>query len=278
LKAAVVPHIRGVKLKTVPKPAGLAAVGVLLAAGALAACGGHPGSSADAAALAQVQKCQPGMPMVTVQGFGSATGRPDQLTISLEVQTNAPTARASMAANAAKASAVVSKLEADGVTADDLQTSGLSVQPNYNSSGTVITGYQVTNGITVTVNFAGSAARAGTLIDDAASVAGNAVRVNGISFSLIDQSALLAAARTGAVKQAAAQAETLAKASGMLLGPLCSLHDNTQQSQPPVPFAMAAAAAAPATTPVEAGTLQVSANVTAVYQLSEAPAPAASAS
>ncbi|HTV12263.1 MAG TPA: SIMPL domain-containing protein [Acidimicrobiales bacterium] len=224
----------------------------------------HPRASLSASVT---QQCQTGTPTVTVSGDGTATGAPNQVVISLGAQTQAVTAGAAMTKNDQEASALVAKLQADGVAKADLQTSNLSVQPNYNSNGTVITSYQVTDDISVTLH---NISLAGRIIDDAAGVAGNDFRLDGVTFSVQDQSALLAQARSAAVHQAADQAQAMAGAAGQSLGPLCSLTDNTSVQQPQPLYAAGAPAASAATTPVEAGLLQVTANVTAVYELSAA--------
>jgi uncharacterized protein len=253
------------------------ALGALLLGGAgLGACGSGSGHAVTTASIMQESKCQSGLPTVSVQGYGSVEGTPNQAIISLGVQTQAATAAAAMNANATKSSALVKVMETDGVPAADLQTSGLSVQPNYNNAGTVITSYQVTNSVTVTLN---NLALSGAIIDDAARVAGNAVRVDGITFAVQNETTLLGQARAAAVKQAVGQARVMASAAGTTLGPLCSLQDNTSApNPPPVLNDYAAASPAAARTPIEAGSEQVTANVTVVYQLNVGTAATASTS
>jgi uncharacterized protein YggE len=228
------------------------------------------------ASIKQDPKCQTGLPTVTVQGNGSVEGTPNQAIISLGVQIQSTTAAVAMNANATKSSALVKVMETEGVPAADLQTSGLSVQPNYNNAGTVITSYQVTNSVTVTLN---NLSLSGTIIDDAARVAGNAVRVNGITFAVQNETALLGRARAAAVEQAVGQARVMATAAGTTLGPLCSLQDNSSLPGPQPVFNQYAAASAHAAaeTPIEAGSEQVTANVTVVYQLNASTAAATSA-
>ena len=255
-------------------------LGALGAAGALAVTGaaitawGTAGAQAATpgaqrqAALATAFVCKTGAANVTVDGDATMLGTPDLLTLQLGVQTEAPSAAAALRSNATKATALVSALEADGVPAKDLQTSGLSVQPLYNASGQKITGYQVSNMVTVTTSNLGGA---GALIDDAANAAGNAIRVDNISFSLKDDTALSDQARAAAVRQAEGQAQLMATAAGMSLGHLCSLVDN---SSVPTPLSFASGAPGRATapsTPVQPGQEQVTANVTAVYELVAGP-------
>jgi uncharacterized protein YggE len=251
----------------------VAALGALLLGGAaLAACGGPSDRAVTTVSVKQATKCQSGTPTVTVQGNASAEGAPDQATIALGVQTQAATAAAAMNANAAKANALVARIEADGVAKADLQTSGLSVQPNYNANGTVITSYQVTNSLTVTLN---NLSIVGTVIDDAGKAAGNAVRVDSIAFAVQNETALLGKARAAAVEQAAGQAAILASSAGMVLGPLCSLTDNSSPPGPSPVYSGSEPESAAASTPIEAGTFQVTANVTVVYQLGAGTLPVA---
>jgi uncharacterized protein YggE len=211
----------------------------------------------------QDPKCPTGATTVTVDGYGMAEQAPNELTISLGVQTEATKATVALSSNSTKANAVIASLMNDGVAQKDIQTSNLSIQPVYTGPKQVLTGYQVSNTLTVTVT---NLSIAGTIVDDAAQAAGNAIVVNGISFSVQNDGAVLAEARAAAVRQAASQASAMASAAGLVLGPLCSLVDNTSVPQPnqvgsPEPLAARAA------TPVEAGEEQVMADVTAVYEL-----------
>ena len=157
---------------------GLAVFGSSIVAPALEA------SAAPASAtLAAATGCPATASTVTVQGYGSAEGQPNELTISLGVQTQASTASVAFDTNAAKANALISKLEADGVNKLDIQTSGLSVQPVYTGPKQLITAYQVMDSVMVTMY---DLANAGKTIDDAAHAAGNAIVINNIAFSVKD--------------------------------------------------------------------------------------------
>jgi uncharacterized protein YggE len=220
-------------------------------------------SAAPAATLTSATGCPTTASTVTVQGYGTAAGQPNELTISLGVQTQASTASAALDNNSAKANALISQLEADGVSKQDLQTSGLSVQPVYTGPKQLITAYQVMDTVTVTLY---DLADAGKIIDDAAHAAGNAILVNNIVFSVKDDTALLGQARAAAVRQAVGQAQIMAAAAGMSLGHLCSLVDNSSPPQP-VTLDSGAPTKAAAPTPIQPGQEQVTANVTAVYEL-----------
>jgi len=244
----------------------LARAGLLLGATgvALTACGG--GTTRPTAKSSSSSGCPSGTATVTAHGHASTQGPPDLLTLSLGVQTSAPTAAAALAENSTAAQGMITQLNKDGVGAADLQTSGLSIRPTYGGPHPLITGYQVTNTVTARIH---DLLHAGTLIDNAAHAAGNAIQVNGMSFSIQDDSALASQARVAAVHQAQAQARAMAHGAGMRLGPLCSLSDQTStpaQAFPGYGTGLSGGAGS-VSAPIETGSQQVTADVMAVYRL-----------
>jgi uncharacterized protein YggE len=206
---------------------------------------------------------------LTVDGSGVANGTPNLLTVSVGIDVTDPTAASAIADDNSKAAAVTAVLTQGGVAAKDVQTSDLSINPNYNLKG-MITSYEVTNTLTAKLrNFS----TAGTVIDNIAGAAGNATRIDGLNFSVEDTRDLEDHARDDAVHQAVTHARTMATAAGERLGPVCSLSD---QSQTDVysPYAGTPdlngadkASAASSSVPLEPGSQQETAQVTMVYSL-----------
>lgn len=195
-----------------PTPLTLAAAAVALVA--LAGCG-QGGDAAGAATPAAGISTENGRPSVAARGVGQVKGTPDTLRVVLGVETRSSRAEDALSANSDKATALIATLKEQGVEAKDIQTSQLSIHPTYDDKGQRITGYQVNNSVTATLH---DIAGAGALIDAAAAAAGDAVRVQSIGFSIDDDSALKAEARTRAVHQAQLQAEQMARAAGVKLG------------------------------------------------------------
>ena len=189
--------------------AAAAVAGVLLAG-----CGTSGGNVAGAAPATGISTDN-GRPSIAARGVGMVKGTPDTLRVVLGVETRSASAKDALAANNEKANALVDTLKSKGVEAKDLQTSQLSINPTYDDKGQLITGYQVNNTVTATLHDIGGA---GGLIDAAAGAVGDAVRVQSIGFSIDDDSALKAEARTQAVHLARLQAEQMAKAAGVKLG------------------------------------------------------------
>jgi uncharacterized protein len=245
--------------------AGLVAA-VLIAGVVAAACSSSPSDPVAAKA-----NCGGSSPKLTVQGTGLSEGTPNLLTVSVGIDVTDATANEALADDSNKAAAVTAELTQAGVTAANVQTSDLSINPNYNLKGE-ITGYEVTNTLTAMIhNFT----TAGSVIDSIAGAAGNAIRLDSLNFSVQDTRGLEDEARTDAVHQAVSHAETMAQAAGERLGPVCSLTDQTQTENLNEPFAAGlpdATSNAPQTpVPLSPGSQQETAQVSMVYALMPLP-------
>ena len=214
--------------------------------------------------------CASTVPKLTVQGNGTATATPDLLTLVAQVDVTDATAQESLADDNARTAAVEGALKADGVAAKDIQTTDLSIQPNYTwaNNTSTLTGYAVND--TISANFHAPFANAGKAIDDITAIAGNDLQIEGLNFSFEDPRVVEDQARTDAVTQAVNHAQSMAAAAGEHLGPVCSITDNTAV-QPYVyePFGdnTQSAAGAATKTPLQPGSQQETDQVTVVYAL-----------
>ena len=201
---------------------------------------------------------------ITVTGTGTVSGVPNQLVLSMGVQTTASSVSTALTEANHAARNVMSALRSRGVRRADIQTSGLSIQPNYTNGSQIPAGYAVSEQLTATLR---NLDKAGSQIQAAATAGGNATTVNGVSLNLTDTGTLLARARAAAVRDAKAKASQFASALGHPLGAVVSL---TSQSSVPYPvfnsYAAASGAAAPAV-PVSPGKQQVSVQITVVYAI-----------
>ncbi len=201
---------------------------------------------------------------IAVTGTASATGTPDTVAFSIGVSTSGASTASALAANNARTRAVETALLAAGARKSGLATSGLNVSTTTDNQGRV-TGYQVYDELTVTSHLV---TRAGSLIAAALGAAGNTAQLSGITYSITDQSAVLARARAHAVANAERAASQLAHAAHRSLGAVTSVVDleNNQPVIYPVPYAFGAVKAA-SSVPVEAGTQSVSVTVKVSYAL-----------
>ena len=198
--------------------------------------------------------------LVTVTGEATISVAPDAVVIRVGVTNQAKTAKAASDANAKRMTAVIAAIEATGVPARDVQTSRLSLQPQYepNKGGTAhLLGFQVTNRITIKIHDVG---RLPTVLDHA--IAAGANEMSGIEFKVSDQSKLLDQARDDAIADARRKAALYAKAAGAKLGRVVSITEEGVPSQPRPLAAMRAGAV-----PVAPGELTLRARVLVSYKL-----------
>jgi uncharacterized protein YggE len=239
-----------------------AAIGVASAAlvvGAFSLGVGRGGGSAAQAATLAATKTSPAR--ITVTGTGTVTGTPNQLMLSMGVQVNGGSVSSALDQANQAVSSVTAALRQRGVAAADIQTSGLSIYPNYQGNSQVPVGYGVSESLTATLN---NLSAAGGQIEAAVHAGGNATTVDNVSLNLADDGPLLASARANAVKDAHAKAAQFAKALGVPLGQVISISSADQVVQP-VMFGAQASAAKGAAVPISPGSQQVSVSVTVVY-------------
>ena len=243
-----------------------------LCAGAIALCvtGLMAWSANSTPAAAIAAPTVPGAPIasipersISVHGVGLIDATPDKVTISLGVETKATTAARALQDNSARATELIAVLKGKGVADRDLQTNNLSVSPQYDNAGRRIVGYVVSNSVTATLR---DVKGAGALIDAAANVAGDAIRVNSLQFGINDTAPGTAKARTAAVQDARKQAEQLATAAGVKLGKL-RLIQSSSSTPTPQPLYTAQATAKADSTPIEVGSQQISVEVDMVFDL-----------
>jgi len=203
---------------------------------------------------------------LSVSGEAQIKAVPDEAQLSAGVVSQAPTARAALEANRRAMNAVFATLKSRGIPDKSIQTSEFSVSPQYNSGkdGTGpqrLVGYEVSNSVTVTID---DLSKVGDAIDALVSSGANAM--GGVSFAISDPKPLLKEARTAAVQDALDRAATLAKASGVTLGPIIAINDGEASTSRPEFRAMTVAQAG-MSTPIAAGEERVSASVSITFEI-----------
>ena len=200
---------------------------------------------------------------VTVSASGEAERVPDTAILSFAVVTEGETAGAAFQANNEQASRLVEGLKALGVSAKDITTRNISIQPRYDYSGNDrgqpprITGYTAENEVQVTFNTLDGL---GEKLDQAVELGAN--RVSGPQFIVSDPVEAEAEARKKAFAAAYAKAQTYAEAGGFKLGNILMVEESQGYQALPRPMKMRAEMVEKASAPVEAGTASLSVNVT----------------
>lgn len=203
---------------------------------------------------------------LNLSAYGEVKAEPDMATITIGVMTEAPTAVAAMDQNRTRMNQVVGALKRAGIAERDIQTSNISLNPQYvyvQNEQPKLTGYQASNQVVITVN---DLSRLGAAID--ATVAAGANNVQGIAFGLKDATTAENQARMKAVQALTAKSALYAQATGHRVGRLVALSEGGGYTPPsPMPMAVMARAEKFDSTSVSPGQLNVRIDVSGLFEL-----------
>lgn len=188
-------------------------------------------------------KAKPREATIAVTGEGRAEMAPDMALIDLGVVKAEKTAREALDANNKAMADILAALKEAGIAERDLQTSGFSINPQYqypqSSTGEnpppVLVGYQVANTVTLRVR---DLSRLGEILDKAVTLGAN--QGNGIRFVNDKPDSAVSEARKKAVENAIAKAKELTDAAGVSLGRVLEISETSYRAEPmPMVRAMA---------------------------------------
>ena len=242
----------------------LVVIGVVLLLGVVGMVGCN---SEGTPAIGNVNSQQTG---IWVNGEGKVTAVPDIAILSLGIQAQAVDVAQAQAEAAAAMDKVMSALKNAGVAEKDIKTQYFNIQPTYrydnDKQQSIITGYQVTNTVTVKVRKVNDA---GKVIDAVAAAGGNATRINSIGFTGDDPTPYYEQARVKAVADAAAKAKKLADTAGVKLGKPTYISESMNTPGPIYRADMAASGmAVPApSTPISTGEQDIVVDVQITYAM-----------
>lgn len=195
---------------------------------------------------------------VSTTAVGSAQGAPDRVELVLGVETQAENPGAALQDALRQATELVGVLDHEGVAGPDRQTVQLGVTPTFDHQGQVVA-HHATYLVRLTIPDDGHIAQILTAATDAL---GSVLRVQGVRFLLGEPTSLMATARARAMRAALEQARQLVGAAGATLGPVRSIVEGTAPSAQPFLGASIASS-----TPLEAGTSELSVVVTVTYDM-----------
>ncbi|MEZ5400692.1 MAG: SIMPL domain-containing protein [Bryobacteraceae bacterium] len=202
-------------------------------------------------------------PQIRAAGQGIVSVKPDQLKLSLAVQTQAATADEAATQNSTRVTAVLAAVRNILGQDADIRTIGYSLNPNYRTptmgGQPVVVGFIATNTVEVTTQDLGAA---GKLID--ASIQAGATNVQGLRFGLRDPEPVRRQALRLATTQARADVEAIAAGLNARLGMVLSAEESSAVSSFPSFDSRVAGGAA---TPVETGNVEVSATVVLTMEI-----------
>ena len=167
--------------------------------------------------------------LVSVSASAEVKRAPDVAILSTGVVTQASDASTAISLNSKKMVSVVGAMTAAGIKAKDVQTSGVSLNPDYayvTNRPPRIKGYYASNTVNVTVR---DIAALGTILDALVRVGAN--QVNGPMFDIADKDAVLDEARGKALAIARTRADLYAKRLGLRFARVVSVDETGGRSQ-----------------------------------------------
>ena len=205
-------------------------------------------------------------PYIRTTGEATVTVRPDRAMIDVGVVTQADTSQTAVTQNAQKLEATLTRLRQLLGAGADLKTISYSVTPNYRypreGVEPTIAGYTANNTLRVTLD---DLTKVGSVIDTATQ--GGANQIQNLRFTLKDESTVKAQALREAAVKARSSAQALASALDMTIVRVLSV---VEAGSPMIPVRdVAFAKAEGASTPIEPGTIEVSASVTITMEVNQ---------
>lgn len=206
---------------------------------------------------------------ITVTGVGHVAVVPDQLGFQLSVSVLRDDLDQAMNDGNAAMQSVIDTLKAAGVADKDVQTTDVSLYPEYGrqkGQPRTLRGYRVNQTVSVTVE---DLSKASDIVSAALGAGGEGVSLDGLQLQVGDQDSKLGPARSDALDQAKAKAEEYADHAGAELGDIVRISEVADQGYGDDDMAYAAAdgVRGPAPMPLAPGQQDLTADVVVVYEL-----------
>ena len=201
-----------------------------------------------------------------LEATGEISRVPDIAIISAGVVSRTPTAGAALEDSAERMQRVIAALKHAGVADPDIQTSNVSLNPEYRypeNQSPQLVGYTASNNVTVRFR---DIRTSGKIVD--ALVAQGANQINGPTLTIDKPEAALDEARSQAIAIGRARADRYARSLGMRIVRVVAVSEGGGGIVQPIPmYARVAAAPAPPSTPIEAGEQKLQVNVRMTFEL-----------
>ena len=214
---------------------------------------------------------------IRVSGTGTVSVEPDVAILQVGVEVFAGKVSTARSEASKAMDSVVSVLKKEGVEEKDIQTTRFNIYPRYDYEevtingkriGTqVLTGYTVNNTVKAKIY---EIDKVGVIIDKGADAGGDYARINGVDFTVDDPTPYQTEIRKMAVEDAVGKAQEYALLTNVELGPVIELNEMTPgsvHSPYEADYGMRMMAAAPPTTSISAGQLEISLTVNTLFAI-----------
>jgi uncharacterized protein YggE len=222
-------------------------------------------SLASLTGSASAQNSNDDPPSIRVIADATVLATPDQVEIDVGVTTQAQRSREAATRNAQLGRSVLDALKNAPGSGANLQTISYTLSPNYRypegGGKPTIIGYTATNMVRLTLN---DLDRVGDAIDAATNAGAN--QIHRVQFGLRDEQAVQTQALREAVLKGRAQAEALATVLGVKIVRVLSVTESEQVIRPFDVMRLSAEASAQAT-PIQPGSIEMSATVTVSVEI-----------
>ncbi len=197
---------------------------------------------------------------ITVMGRGRVSASPDTAILTIGVTSEGDDLQRIQEENALISSRVIKTLLSHGIQRDNIKTQSYTIEPlyDYTNGNQIFKGYRVSNILITETSRLGDI---GAIIDDA--VASGANNIQGISFSVKNPEIYYNEALRLALRNAQSKALTLAQEMNIKID---RVPISIQEQVAPVPYGSSALIKASAATPILPGTLDIIAELEAIFK------------
>lgn len=200
-----------------------------------------------------------------ITATGEATRVPDVAVITAGVTSRSSTARAALQDSANRMSEVLAALKRAGIAERDIQTSNVSLSPEYRypeNQAPQLVGYTASNGVTVRFRDVGNS---GKILDTL--VAAGANQISGPNLVVDRPEAALDEARAKAVAIGRARADLYARNLGLRVVRVVAVNESGGYYAPPPPAPPMLERAQMASTRIEPGEQKLQVSLTMTFEL-----------
>ena len=167
---------------------------------------------------------------ITVSGVGKVYAKPDVAIVSFGVTTEGATVANVISKNSEKMNAVIEAVKKLGVGEKDIQTTNYNLYPQYNyteAQGRLFEGYTLSQNVQVKIR---DFTKTGDILAKGTEMGSNLV--GNLQFTIDDPDQLKQEARAKAIEKAKANAKNLAEKSGISLGKIVNIYENSNSYAP----------------------------------------------
>ncbi|OGE83888.1 MAG: hypothetical protein A3B10_02040 [Candidatus Doudnabacteria bacterium RIFCSPLOWO2_01_FULL_44_21] len=204
---------------------------------------------------------------ITMTAEGRVSSKPDLATTTVGVISRAQTAKLAQDDNNKKVSQILEAIKKLGVADADIVTSNFSIYPtlDYTNGRNDINGYEANQTLTIKIHNVDESAETLNQVLDSALTSGSN-QLQGVYFSFEDPDGLKQEARKQAIEKAKQKAQELGDATGLRIGRIVSISEDSGYPPYPVPYALEGKGGG-GDADVSVGSQDITVNVTLIFEI-----------